>query len=156
MLQNLCLINQVHIPTNPPTISVLLLQVSFFVLVFCKLPWVWSGNLIIIYYWSFWYYAGYIYAYVYIYRYIYWTHTQILLVNAERQNLSCNAKGCSSSQQWFSASNVRYTVAANQVKILYPNNTPLLPNSWFLKIHNLSVSAHSKAWLQKENLFFHI
>lgn len=39
-------------------------------------------------------------------------------------------------------SDVKYTVAANLVKFLHSDKTPLLPRSQFLKIIYLSLSAH--------------
>lgn len=61
--------------------------------------------------------------------YINWTHKWILLVNDQRRNFHCNAP-TTTPPKWFSASDVRYTVAA---KLMVPifKITPLLPRSQF-------------------------
>lgn len=46
--------------------------------------------------------------------------------------------------RWFSASDVKYTVAANMVKFPNSDKTPLLPRSQFHEILNLTFKCSAK------------
>lgn len=74
--------------------------------------------------------------------YFNWTHTWILLVN-EKRALHCSAPTTTlTPTEWFSASDVRYTVAAKLMKFQYLKSHHYCPVPIFSGFSPSSVSAH--------------